>query len=663
MWRRRRAARRRGENVRLGLNLRVSLIVVPLVGAMLALALAPIRSYVRLRTAVVDVRRELAFVLHLCRFDILAVRQSVEVLGVAFLGEDAGPLEALAADGRATLDALGEWELAPRQVERLGRIERAYARLTEAGERAIELARRGEREAATRLFAETIDAQRDGELLPLVDAAQIEGSLALRKALDGLLATSSQLAAVPPLARLEADARSLRREAAEAVSLARLARQAQRLLGEHRSFPLFGGAQEALAVAGHDFDRAYMIWEAQVAGGEGVGGAAAAGGAADVGAEVRAVKEAIDRLAGPGASASQLAPLGEESLPRVLAAAFDAYDARISTLLDSIAMQSRVGGAVIGAVAALALALALGCPWLISRWIVRPVVALTRAARELGAGGGGAPVAVRAGGEIGELAASFDRMAEQLAERTRELEAERGRERLRHAERLAAVGSLAAGLAHQINNPLNNILLTAQDALGEEGPQAARVWRDALAASADEAKRCERIVRGLVAFARGEPGQKWREDAHQVLRRACELTADAAARHGATVELRLGREPAPVLANPIALEQALVNVLRNAIQSRPGARVTLASERRARSVRLEIRDDGRGMDRSALGRLFDPFYTTRADEGGIGLGLSVAHRIVTDHGGEIRVASRPGEGTTVTVDLPLDPDRAERGTR
>jgi two-component system NtrC family sensor kinase len=285
---------------------------------------------------------------------------------------------------------------------------------------------------------------------------------------------------------------------------------------------------------------------------------------------------------------------------------------------------------------------------------VQPVHALTRAAQELGAGEGCRPVRVHAGSEIAELAATFNWMEQQLRERTRELEAERARERLRHAERLASVGTLASGLAHQINNPVNNILLTAENALGEEGPQAAQMWRDALLASTEEARRCERIVGSLVAFARGEPSERWPEDANQVVRRACDLTAACAAQHQATVELHLSADAVPILASPIALEQALVNIIQNAIESRPGARVQLRTERRGETVRIEVRDDGRGMDREAIRHLFDPFFTTRAAEGGTGLGLSVAHRIIADHGGTIGVDSRPGEGTTVSVDLPLE---------
>lgn len=653
----------------LGLKLRVSLIVLPLVAAMLVLALMPIRSYLRLRVALADVRRELTGLLLWCRFDILAVGQSVDYFGVAFSGADPHDLDTLTKNGRRTLDRLRSRELTPRQTERLRGIEQAYVGMVEAGNRAIELARADERGEERLLAAETVARLRDGELLPGVDSSLIEGRLSLGKALDRLMATSSQLVRVPPIAGLEADANSLREKAAEAISVARLARQALRLVGTYRAFAYSGESWDELAAAEHDFDHAYMVWQSQVSARGGDRGAMSSDAMTDLGVEYRAMKAAVDKLArlDPVTERtevlrifrSELEPHADRALPQALTAAFDDYDAQTSSQLDSVSSQSRIGSAALVSVALLGLGLALVFPWLISRWIVRPVLAVTRAARELGAGAEGGSVTVRASGEVGELAASFNRMAEHLAERTRELEAERARERLRHAESLAAVGILASGLAHQINNPINNILLTAEHALGERGPDAARIWREALEASAEEAKRCERIVSGLVAFSRGEPGRKWREDANQVLRRARDLTADTAAERRATVELRTGPEPAPILANPIALEQALVNIIRNALQSRPRARVRLSAERvgsepTGEAVRIEVRDDGRGLERAELDRLFDPFYTTRADEGGIGLGLSVAHRIIADHGGEIRVDSRLGEGTTVRVEIPLD---------
>ncbi len=655
-----------GENLgmRIGLNLRACLVLAPLVVAMLAIALAPIRSYLSLRAALYDVRREISLLLHLSSLDILAIRQSVASAGAAFQGEDAGDLRAVETEARASLDALAGWDFPPRRAEQLQRIERAYGRLGAADERAVGLASRGEREAAARLVTDTVDlVERDAEFLPLVDAAQMEGSLALRKALDGLLASSAQLSLVPPLAELADDARSLRAEAAETIAVARLVSSAQRLVGECRGFVYFGESREELAVAEHRFDHAYRTWEAQAGARGERGGASEPASEGDFRIGYQVLKEAVGELAGldpqkdPAAVLrvyeSQLEPLGSEALPRVLTAAFKDRNARISALVDSIVRRSRIAGVAISAFAVLAVTLALLCPWLISRWIVQPVQALTRAARELGAGRGTRPVAVGGGDELGELAATFNRMAEQLAERTHELEIERARERLRHAERLASVGTLASGIAHQINNPLNNILLTAEHALGEQGAEAPRLRHEALIASVEEARRCERIVRGLVAFARGEPGQRWPEDANRVLQRARDLTAACAAQHQATVELQLSEAAVPIQASPIALEQALVNIIQNAIESRPEARVQIRTERRGETVRIVVRDDGRGVDRELIRHLFDPFFTTRAAEGGTGLGLSVAHRIITHHEGTIHVDSRPGEGTEVSIELPL----------
>lgn len=653
--------------MRLGLNLRVNLIVVPLVAAMLALVVGPILSFLSLRSALDDVRRELSCLLDLCRFDIQAVRQSVEYIDVAFMGEDPRELRQVTAGARATLDLLRGWELAPDEARALARIEGVYGRLTETGEKAIDRARRGEHEEAGLLFTKGIERIRDRELLPLVEGALIEGSLKLGDALDDLLASSAQLGLVP-LVSVESDATDLRREAAGAVSAAKFAVQAQRLWGECRCLTFLGDPPAELAVAESEFDNAYRLWVAQVAARGTEQGAMTPAAIADVGARYRAVKRLSRRLVAleDGGARREVIrtyetdfePLSAGSVPQVLESAFAAYDAEIAALLDSIAMRSRIAGTAVGAIAMLAVGLALGCPWLISRWVVQPVLALTRAARELGAGEGSRPVSVRTGGEIGELATTFNRMAQQLAERTEELENERARERLRHAERLASVGILASGLAHQINNPLNNILLSAEHALAEQGPDAPRMWREGLVGSAEEARRCERIVRGLVAFARGEPGPRWTEDANLLLQRARDLTTAEAAKREAAVELHPSERPVPILANSIALEQALVNIIQNAIESRPQARVGLRAERLAQTVRIEIRDDGRGMEAETTRRLFDPFYTTRSAEGGTGLGLSVAHRIITAHGGRIGVESRPGEGTLVTIDLPLDPSAA-----
>jgi len=111
-----------------------------------------------------------------------------------------------------------------------------------------------------------------------------------------------------------------------------------------------------------------------------------------------------------------------------------------------------------------------------------------------------------------------------------------------------------------------------------------------------------------------------------------------------------------VLSNisPIEIEQAIVNVLRNAIESRDsGAAISLSLTKRGKFAEIEILDDGRGISQEQRDHLFEPFYSTRTNEGGTGLGLSVAHGILTDHGGQIQIDSIPGEGTRVLMTLPV----------
>lgn len=237
--------------------------------------------------------------------------------------------------------------------------------------------------------------------------------------------------------------------------------------------------------------------------------------------------------------------------------------------------------------------------------------------------------------------------------RTEELEV--SRQQLRHSERLASIGTLAAGIAHQINNPVGVILAASQHALDCEGDADVHaVWRTALEESERHAQRCARIVKSVLQFARDEQTQKWPDDLNTTLRRACNLTRSYAEERGAEVSLREAEAPVSALINPIELEQVLVNVIRNAIESKSeGARVEVAITRDADGAEISIQDDGRGIPDFDLRRVFDPFFTTRLEEGGTGLGLSVAHGIVASHGGQMRIESPTGAGCRVTIELPL----------
>lgn len=234
-----------------------------------------------------------------------------------------------------------------------------------------------------------------------------------------------------------------------------------------------------------------------------------------------------------------------------------------------------------------------------------------------------------------------------VAERTRELR--ESQEQLRHADRLASIGTLAAGVAHQINNPIGSILLGAELALTEDTPGSPEErYRRALERNVADAQRCGEIVRNLLRYARSAVADREEFDLSDALERAIETLGPA----GRQVRLDPATAPLPILGNPVELEQVMLNLLTNALES--GAETVSASTARlAGEAILEVADDGQGIAEEDRARLFDPFFTTRPHEGGTGLGLSVAHRIVEDHGGRIRVDSKLGRGTRFFVTLPL----------
>ncbi len=229
-------------------------------------------------------------------------------------------------------------------------------------------------------------------------------------------------------------------------------------------------------------------------------------------------------------------------------------------------------------------------------------------------------------------------------------------EKLRRAERLASVGTLAAGIAHEINNPIGGILLSAQSASAElEAAQDVRFVQTCLQEVIDDAKRCGRIVQSVLRFARQQPTEKWSHDVNGVVRRVSHLTQEAVTRHGGQLTLDLATDLPEVLLNPTEFEQVLVNLIQNALQTGPdGVRIGIQTEWLDAGVRIRVHDDGRGMSPQELERIYDPFYTTRGQSGGTGLGLSVVHGIVEAHGGHIDVQSAPAHGTTFSIVLPLN---------
>ncbi len=223
-------------------------------------------------------------------------------------------------------------------------------------------------------------------------------------------------------------------------------------------------------------------------------------------------------------------------------------------------------------------------------------------------------------------------------------------EKLRRNERLTSIGTLAAGIAHEVNNPLASVVMTAQLLRRRHLGQEVDEMLDDLI---EDARRCGRIVRNVQRFARQEPSERRLLDLNTVVRAAEELCRTELRHNGVRTALELAEDLPPIAGDPTELEQVIINLITNAAHaSDSGKTVCVRSSARDGEVRLIVQDEGVGMPPDVKRHAFDPFYTTRVREGGTGLGLSIAHGIVEDHGGAIDIETAVGRGTTITIRLP-----------
>ena len=223
-------------------------------------------------------------------------------------------------------------------------------------------------------------------------------------------------------------------------------------------------------------------------------------------------------------------------------------------------------------------------------------------------------------------------------------------------EKMASVGRLSAGVAHEINNPLTTILTTAlliQEDLDPEDPNY-----DELEIIAHETLRCRKIVTSLLDFARQSQPDKKNNELHEVVYQSVLLTRKQAAFHDIQVEYEPGDKIPRLMIDKGQIQQALINLILNATEATgKGGRIVVSTLYRkpAEIIEISISDDGPGIDPENLGRIFDPFFTTK--ESGTGLGLAITHGIIEQHGGSIDVKSQTDKGTCFTICLPLEGDQ------
>lgn len=231
-------------------------------------------------------------------------------------------------------------------------------------------------------------------------------------------------------------------------------------------------------------------------------------------------------------------------------------------------------------------------------------------------------------------------------------DAMRAEEALRRAERLASLGTLAAGIAHEINNPIVAAWTSAEVALHvKDNPDANEMLEECLQNVIQSVKRCRDTVENVQRFARQGEVERRPCDASQVISRAIQETKHYAEMHATTVDWHGEHDLPLVMGNDVQIQQVLVTLLRNAIEaSEEEGDIELHSEQNGKMIRVSVVDHGQGMNEEEQQRAFDPFFTSRK-EGGTGLGLSIAHGIIEGHGGSIEIDSQEHHGTTVTLTL------------
>ena len=280
----------------------------------------------------------------------------------------------------------------------------------------------------------------------------------------------------------------------------------------------------------------------------------------------------------------------------------------------------------------------------ISRLITRPIADLVAANRRLAKGDMDVRVNPSGSGELAMLGRSFNKMAETLQQTQREL---------LHKERLASMGQLSAGVAHEINNPLGTILLFADILYKETAVTDPK--RGDLKLIIDETVRCKNIVADLLNFARQQEVLVQETDIHALLDQVVEILNHEPIFTGVTVVRQYDPALPHIQADPAQLQQVFINLLRNSTEAMAaGGTLTLMTRLlNGQQVEIQVADTGCGIPADDLGKLFTPFFTTKGVGKGTGLGLSIVYGIIKMHRGQISVQSQVGQGTTFTVVLPV----------
>lgn len=318
---------------------------------------------------------------------------------------------------------------------------------------------------------------------------------------------------------------------------------------------------------------------------------------------------------------------------------------------------------------ALLLVVALILSIFTQKLVNKPINALLNHTQRIADGNLDTTIETASSDELGELAVSFNRMTtslkkahnelaewnKTLEERViqRTLENQQMQAQLARSEKLSSLGQMAAGIAHEINNPMTGILLYAN--LISEDRQFSPLLKEDIKVVIRETERCAAIVKQLLDFSREtKPESHW-SSLNAIIGAALSLLEQQLLFRNISIVRDLDPKIPDIYVDPWQLEQVFINIILNAGQSMSKAgiiKIKTGITPDKCFVCAEISDTGCGIPKETLDRIFDPFFTTK-EEGGTGLGLSVSYGIINNHGGEIQVRSKAGHGTTMSVKLPL----------
>jgi two-component system NtrC family sensor kinase len=322
----------------------------------------------------------------------------------------------------------------------------------------------------------------------------------------------------------------------------------------------------------------------------------------------------------------------------------------------------------LGLFSTLAIVISAAIVWALIRKITEPLRVLRDSAEAVGRGDFTQRVQVTSADECGELAGVFNRMTENLKSSREELEQtvktlRTTQAQLVQSEKLSAVGEFVAGVTHELNNPLTSVIGFAELLQQSDVNERHRRFLELIVTSA---QRCHKIVQGLLSFARQHKPERKAVKVHELVEATIGILQYQMRTNNIQVNTNFDPHLPKVMADPHQLQQVFLNIINNARQAieafRPRGEITVTTETCQNGIRLIFEDDGPGIAAENLNKIFNPFFTTKEVGKGTGLGLSLTYGIIKEHGGSIRVESKPGEGATFIIELPLPKEKDNTGT-